>query len=544
MPIPKPTKGEKQSDFIGRCMGDDVMRSEYPEREQRAAVCYSSFRRSKKQKNQAEEGDSSSYNFFGWKANKYYTRSSQMDGRDFVVVPVVLLTEGVHNGSAGAKFYPAEELEKFPEAWNGRPVPVYHPTSPDGHPISANRPDVIETRTVGYLFNVGYRDGKLSGEIWVDVLRADAVEPGLLDMLRMGREIEVSTGLWSDDEHVEGEWNGEHYDSVVRNIRPDHLAILPSQRGACSLADGCGIRANSAGCGDGCSGCEGKKGLVAEKIFAIVNAGKVSHDAIRTQLQRYVDKKDVRSDTAPMLHYVVEVFDDYFVYARQSKDGEGLLKQSYTVDNRKGEVNIDEEVKEVVRETSYREKSIKENNERKEETVMNREQKIEAIVNGGVEIEGGREALDKLSDSLVDFIHNAVVAKAELKAAAEKASQEEKEKAPEAPEANQEVKEVTYEELLAKAPAEVREMLQTQAETHKTVRANLIKKLVENKCLFSEEQMQKMNIDDLRKMVTMFGADADDVSFAANAGEKVAKSGAGEPLPEPSLNWYAPEKKE
>lgn len=39
MPIPKPRKNENEDDFIGRCMGDDVMKKEYPEQDQRRAVC-------------------------------------------------------------------------------------------------------------------------------------------------------------------------------------------------------------------------------------------------------------------------------------------------------------------------------------------------------------------------------------------------------------------------------------------------------------------------------------------------------------------------
>jgi len=43
---------------------------------------------------------------------------------------------------------------------------------------------------------------------------------------------------------VEGVWNEEEYHSIVRNYRPDHLALLPGAIGACSWEDGCGIRAN------------------------------------------------------------------------------------------------------------------------------------------------------------------------------------------------------------------------------------------------------------------------------------------------------------
>ena len=44
MPIPKPNAGEKQSDFISRCMGNDTMKSEYPDQKQRAAICHTSWR--------------------------------------------------------------------------------------------------------------------------------------------------------------------------------------------------------------------------------------------------------------------------------------------------------------------------------------------------------------------------------------------------------------------------------------------------------------------------------------------------------------------
>ena len=45
MPLPTPNSGESQQAFVSRCMGSDVMNREYPEQKQRAAVCYSQFRR-------------------------------------------------------------------------------------------------------------------------------------------------------------------------------------------------------------------------------------------------------------------------------------------------------------------------------------------------------------------------------------------------------------------------------------------------------------------------------------------------------------------
>lgn len=44
MPIPKPNSGESEADFMERCMSSDVMQAEYSQRDQRVAVCLSSFR--------------------------------------------------------------------------------------------------------------------------------------------------------------------------------------------------------------------------------------------------------------------------------------------------------------------------------------------------------------------------------------------------------------------------------------------------------------------------------------------------------------------
>jgi len=45
MPMPNPKKSEKQDDFVSRCMGDETMNKEFPDQKQRAAVCYSQFKK-------------------------------------------------------------------------------------------------------------------------------------------------------------------------------------------------------------------------------------------------------------------------------------------------------------------------------------------------------------------------------------------------------------------------------------------------------------------------------------------------------------------
>jgi hypothetical protein len=45
MPIPKPQSGEKQSDYIQRCM--QAIGSEYQDKDQAVAVCYTHWREGK-----------------------------------------------------------------------------------------------------------------------------------------------------------------------------------------------------------------------------------------------------------------------------------------------------------------------------------------------------------------------------------------------------------------------------------------------------------------------------------------------------------------
>ena len=57
MPIPKPSKGETEGNFISRCMGNPTMNSEYKDQKQRSAVCYSSWRDTKEEEKEEATSD-------------------------------------------------------------------------------------------------------------------------------------------------------------------------------------------------------------------------------------------------------------------------------------------------------------------------------------------------------------------------------------------------------------------------------------------------------------------------------------------------------
>jgi hypothetical protein len=102
---------------------------------------------------------------------------------------------------------------------------------------------VIDTYKIGLVMNAAWdsKAAKLRAEAWIEVDRANKVDPRIMQAVENNQPMELSTGLFSDHEDVPGVWNGEEYAAIARNYRPDHLALLPDIKGACSMADGAGF---------------------------------------------------------------------------------------------------------------------------------------------------------------------------------------------------------------------------------------------------------------------------------------------------------------
>lgn len=89
--------------------------------------------------------------------------------------------------------------------------------------------------------------GILKGEGWFDVDATKRIDNSILEALQQGRPIEVSTGLYTENIPAPPDsvdHKGRTYSYIARNYRADHLAILPNQKGACSVSDGCGVMVN------------------------------------------------------------------------------------------------------------------------------------------------------------------------------------------------------------------------------------------------------------------------------------------------------------
>jgi hypothetical protein len=479
-------------------------------------------------------------------AQDYTIREAMLDGRKQIVVPVVLMVEGVHTGVSGIPiFYSSDELAQHVESWNGAVVPVFHPFEGD-RPVSANSPEVIESQVVGRLFHARFDQdaSKLRAEIWFDEDKAMAIEPALLSIIRSGRQLEVSTGLFGDIEEASGTWNGEAYEAVMTNIRPDHLAVLPGGQGACSWADGCGVRANQATLeepmtkaaagqlpfGDPASISTNATGTlnagipapVAAPIIDDLNAkpspiaalralkdlgfawtinADVSHDSIRGKLQQIVNT----FDSDQWINWVRTVFDAYFIYeARGHNPATGgysyhLYKRDYSMGDA-GVVTLGETVTEVIEETVYTPVPEMAANKRKEKDTM-KKTKIDALIANTATrfVECDRPWLDSLSDEQIDKLTPAEVTPAAAPAT---------NAAP--------VVAKTADEYVAAAPPEFKPLLVNALARENAAKKTLIDALLANtRNKFTKEQLEAMCTVELQKLADL---GAVEVNFEGKGG--------------------------
>jgi len=301
-------------------------------------------------------------------SNASYTiRTAMYEGREHIIVPVVMMVEGVHNGSRGPVFHSAEELGHIPQAFNGIPVVINHPQDENNDFVSANSPSIIEEIGVGKIFNTRFQDNKLRGEAWLDVQRLAAVSPEALQYIRNSQPLEVSLGMFNDEDQTEGDWNGEHYEAIAYNHRPDHLALLPGGVGACSWTDGCGIRVNKKGGNDVSEATKKTAKTVTETLQVMKefsNEGFYLQEIVCHVERGYKElvintqAKLDRMDDDMKVHFLQEIFDDYMVYEVRRREntsqGNGieLYRRDYSIGTN-GEIEFTSDPVRVQRNVEY-----------------------------------------------------------------------------------------------------------------------------------------------------------------------------------------------
>jgi hypothetical protein len=207
--------------------------------------------------------------------NAVAVRRVREGGREYIVAPLSLIVPGVLNGSRGRLLYPKAEVASTARAWAGMPLVVYHPVRGGAH-VSARDPEVLAAQGVGEVRSPR-ANGKLAAEGWFDVEKLRQVDNRVLARLERGDRVELSTGLFTDNDPVPGVHNGVAYDFIARNYRPDHVAVLPDEVGACSLSDGCGVNVNRAQLrhGDGQYGAHGD-GTGSGSVHAAAASGALT----------------------------------------------------------------------------------------------------------------------------------------------------------------------------------------------------------------------------------------------------------------------------
>lgn len=299
----------------------------------------------------------------------YQPTTVLLEDKQYLVVPVVMMVEGVHHGSGGAIYHSAEELGKSANSWQDVPVTISHPLVGDSY-VSVNTDGIAEQYQVGFVSDPVMKNEKLTAKAYLDVQRLTAISPETLLAVQEGKTLEVSIGVFTDDEEVEGEWNGETYIKIARNHIPDHLALLPGEVGACSVKDGCGLRVNNENKGGKENVMEVNDKLLKDLTLKGYSATLITQvEGLQERLEKVrgsLYSKD--SDSAE--YYIEEVFDTYAVFRLHTRVKEGdywktsnvqLLKQTYQI-NADGTVEWVGEPVKVVRNVEY----IQVNNEKLE----------------------------------------------------------------------------------------------------------------------------------------------------------------------------------
>lgn len=123
-----------------------------------------------------------------------------------------------HNpdGSVRKEFRPPEEVfdEESLKSYQGKPVIITH----DAEMVNK---DNVSDEEIGTILEPGYRDGE-SVRAKIVIHDTDSMKDCGLRELSLGYSLEM--------DETPGEYNGEHYDAIQRNIRINHLALVAEAR--------------------------------------------------------------------------------------------------------------------------------------------------------------------------------------------------------------------------------------------------------------------------------------------------------------------------
>jgi len=399
------------------------------------------------------------------------TRVETLEGRPHTVIPMVMMTEGVHAGSSGPICYTGDELGKTPEVWNQKPVVVYHPEI-NGQPISACEPVVVNSRKIGVIMNAQYdtKGKKLKAEAWIEQTRADIIDKRIFEAVTQNKMMELSTGLFVDLEKAPGEWGEEKkaFVGTVRNIRPDHLALLPDKIGACSLRDGAGFLRNQ---------------KAPDTNLAAT---------LKKKIQRLLDDDSEIS--------VLQVNSNFVIY---ENDGQ-LYRAGFSTSGSVVTLSKDAPVGVELEYRTVAEAAVGNQDQMQKEQTMKKAEKIAAILavaNSGWDQKG----LEALNDNQLDFIFKGVEKKESEAKEKETPAQNEQGKTKEGNQTtNQNPAPVGLEAWLNSAPPEVAKTFRGLMANEASEKNELIEKITANKDSgFTKESLKDMTVANLKNILRL-----------------------------------------
>lgn len=388
-------------------------------------------------------------------ANKAQGRKEVLNGQNYLAVPLVMIVEGILNGSRGKGLYLMEDISPSVLDWNGMPLTANHPTL-NGKPVSARNPQVLQQYWLGSVFNTNVAEKKMTAEGWFQEEATKQKDLRIWNALQKGEPIELSTGLYSvNTDNNAGVWNGQDYEFKVKELKPDHLAVLVDTLGACSIKDGCGVLVN-----------------------------EYSHSTVRRELERLLAERvqPMRMGTPPNDYpeypYILDVFADYIVFRK----GEKLMRLGYKANLKKQTVSLSEddpvEVQKVV---SYPTLNNKEGNPMKEKIIDF------LVANCSCWADSDRELLNGMTEEKLNSLKSQIEKHQKLQGdftALQNSKAETKEPKPAptpapAPTTN-EIKILTENEWFAQAPPAVAQAVQNAMRIERKAKDELILKLVAN----------------------------------------------------------------
>lgn len=398
-------------------------------------------------------------------------RYETLEGRPHVVVPIVMMTEGVHKGSGGEVMYNSADMAAAPTIWDHKPIVVYHPEI-DGKGASACDQTILNKQKVGIMLHTAYED-KLKCEGWIDIDRANLVDLRIMQAINNKQMMEVSTGVYVDLVRNEGEWQGQKYIGSATNLRADHLALLPDQKGACSIEKGAGLLRNAAAP-------EIDHRRIDLMITALLTNKKLdtsmSFNNIRESLYSLLNARLSGNIKELQNWWLEDVFPDFCVYEQSGK----FYKLAYSISD--GTVVLSNDPpEEVLKVTEYRtvSGSFIGNSEQGTQSIMTKPELVSKLITNGGWKESDRPYLmEQKEEDLKRYpITNAEMSDAEKAAAAKaKKDKEDADKLTANTDTqinNQAPAILTTEQYLAAAPASIKTLLTNALEHEKTEKKRL-----------------------------------------------------------------------